>query len=44
MPDLGGVAIHRAMAVLQEPSAEEPVWTYDGSNSEPSDLDAENDD
>ncbi len=32
MPSLDGVAIHRAMAVLQEPSDEEPVWTYDGSS------------
>jgi hypothetical protein len=31
MPPLDGVAIHRAMAVLQEPADEEPVWTYDGS-------------
>lgn len=30
MPALDGVAIHRAMAVLQEPADEEPVWTYDG--------------
>ncbi len=33
MPELDGVAIHRAMAVLQEPADEEPVWTYDGSSS-----------
>jgi len=37
MPALDGVAIHRAMAVLQEPSEEEPVWTYDGSSPEPED-------
>jgi hypothetical protein len=39
MPTLDGVAIHRAMAVLQEPSDEEPVWTYDGSSSHPEDDD-----
>jgi hypothetical protein len=39
MPTLDGVAIHRAMAVLQEPSDEEPVWTYDGSSSYPEDDD-----
>jgi hypothetical protein len=39
MPTLDGVAIHRAMAVLQEPSEEEPVWTYDGSSSYPEDDD-----
>jgi len=32
MAALDGIAIHRAMAVLQEPSDEEPVWTYDGSS------------
>jgi hypothetical protein len=37
MPALDGVAIHRAMAVLQEPADEEPVWTYDGSASDPDD-------
>jgi hypothetical protein len=31
LPRLDGVAIHRAMAVLQEPPEEEPVWTYNGS-------------
>jgi len=39
MPALDGVAIHRAMAVLQEPSDEEPVWTYDGSSPYPEDDD-----
>jgi hypothetical protein len=39
MPSLDGVAIHRAMAVLQEPTDEEPVWTYDGSSSYPEDDD-----
>jgi hypothetical protein len=39
MPSLDGVAIHRAMAVLQEPSDEEPVWTYDGSSPNPEDDD-----
>jgi len=33
-PALDGVAIHRAMAVLQAPAEEEPVWTYDGSTPE----------
>jgi hypothetical protein len=33
MPEIDGVAIHRTMAVLQEPPEEEPVWTYDGSSS-----------
>jgi hypothetical protein len=33
IPELDGVAIHRTMAVLQEPAEEEPVWTYDGSSS-----------
>ncbi len=33
IPSIDGVAIHRAMAVLQEPPEEEPVWTYDGSSS-----------
>lgn len=27
-PDVDGSAIHRALAVLQEPSSEEPAWTY----------------
>src|SRR6266542_3876981 len=31
LPRLDGVAIHRAMAVLQEPPEEEPVWTFNGS-------------
>ncbi len=31
MPELDGVAIHRAMAVLHEPVEEEAVWTYGGS-------------
>jgi hypothetical protein len=39
MPELDGIAIHRAMAVLQEPSDEEPVWTYDGSGPGPEDDD-----
>jgi hypothetical protein len=39
MPTLDGVAIHRAMAVLQEPADEEPVWTYDGASSAPDDED-----
>jgi len=30
MPVLDGVAIHRAMAVLQAPAEEEPVWTFGG--------------
>jgi hypothetical protein len=34
LPGLDGVAIHRAMAVLQEPPEEEPVWTYHGSGPE----------
>jgi hypothetical protein len=34
LPRLDGVAIHRAMAVLQEPPEDEPVWTYDGSGSD----------
>ncbi|HVQ89588.1 MAG TPA: hypothetical protein VMU51_01010 [Mycobacteriales bacterium] len=38
MPALDGVAIHRAMAVLQEPADEEPVWTYDGSAGEADDF------
>jgi hypothetical protein len=38
MPTLDGVAIHGAMAVLQEP-AEEPVWTYEGSSPYPEDDD-----
>jgi hypothetical protein len=33
LPKVDGVAIHRTMAVLQEPPEEEPVWTYDGSSS-----------
>jgi len=33
MPELDGVAIHRTMAVLQEPPEDEPVWTYDGSSA-----------
>jgi hypothetical protein len=33
MPALDGVAIHRTMAVLQQPTEEEPVWTYDGGGS-----------
>ncbi len=33
MPELDGVALHRAMAVLQRPAEEEPVWTFDGSSS-----------
>jgi hypothetical protein len=37
MPALDGVAIHRAMAVLQEPADEEPAWTYDGSAPGPDD-------
>jgi hypothetical protein len=39
MPALDGVAIHRAMAVLQQPGEEEPVWTYDGSSPHPEDDD-----
>lgn len=35
MPELDGVALHRAMAVLQRPAEEEPVWTFDGSSSAP---------
>src|SRR6266540_2972833 len=31
LPRLDGVAIHRAMAVLQEPPEEEPVRTFNGS-------------
>jgi len=30
MPELDGVALHRAMIALQEPSDEEPVWTHGG--------------
>jgi hypothetical protein len=37
MPSLDGVAIHRAMATLQEPADDEPVWTYDGSAPDPED-------
>jgi hypothetical protein len=37
MRPLDGVAIHRAMAVLQEPAEDEPVWTYDGSAADPDD-------
>jgi hypothetical protein len=33
MPAVDAVAIHRTMAVLQEPPEEEPVWTYDGPGS-----------
>jgi len=33
MPEVDGVAVHRTMAVLQEPPEDEPVWTYDGSSS-----------
>jgi hypothetical protein len=32
-PELTGVDIHRAMAMLQEPADEEPVWTFGGSSS-----------
>jgi hypothetical protein len=28
MPEVDGVAIHRALAALQEPAAHEPAWTY----------------
>jgi len=27
-PEVDGAAIHRALAVLQEPAADEPAWTY----------------
>jgi hypothetical protein len=37
MPELDGVAMHRAMVVLQRPSEEEPVWTFDGTSSPPDD-------
>jgi hypothetical protein len=37
MPPVDGVAIHRAMAVLQEPSDEQPAWTYDGTGDGPED-------
>jgi hypothetical protein len=37
LPELDGVAMHRAMAVLQRPSEEEPVWTFDGTSSSPDD-------
>jgi len=39
MPELDGVALHRAMDVLQRPAEEEPVWTFDGSSSGPDDED-----
>jgi hypothetical protein len=29
-PEVDGAAIHRALAVLEEPPANEPTWTYDG--------------
>jgi hypothetical protein len=35
MPALDGVALHRAMAVLQAPSEDEPVWTYGGPSPDP---------
>jgi hypothetical protein len=28
VPEVDGAAIHRALAVLQEPAADEPAWTY----------------
>ena len=30
LPDVTDVAVHRAMAALQEPAAEEPAWTFGG--------------
>jgi hypothetical protein len=29
------VSIHRAMALLERPPEEEPVWTFDSSSSTP---------
>jgi hypothetical protein len=31
MPDLDGVALHRAMAALQAPAEEEPAWVFSGA-------------
>jgi hypothetical protein len=31
VPELDGVAVHRALRVLQAPAEEEPAWTYDPS-------------
>ncbi len=28
VPDVGGVAVHRALEVLQQPPETEPVWTF----------------
>jgi hypothetical protein len=30
MPGLDGVALHRAMTVLQAPAEEEPAWVFSG--------------
>ncbi|MGP3925686.1 hypothetical protein [Streptomyces sp. 8N616] len=35
MPDVDGVAAHRALAVLQQPTDEEPVWSYGGPDPDP---------
>jgi hypothetical protein len=34
VPDVDGVAVHRALEVLQQPPEAEPVWTFGGSPDE----------